>query len=514
MRTLTPGPDPGATAPSRRTTARTEAGKVPARLHAAEGTGQAGHPARAGHHFGEMRIHPAEGRAPVPPSMGSPLAAGVRARMERVFGADLSPVRVRTDGGLRGRGVRAVTRGELIEVEPAAAGLDSPRDLGLLGHELAHVLQHREGRASTTLPGARGGSAAALEGEAGRAGAAAERGERVPRGWSSPRAAPSAPVAQASAPLADAVAAVRAHGTGTGSTMVTETLVQGIREAEGEFLRNDPLNRLAEGLGMSDTVGPGQLGAPAIASVDANFGTAAAQFAAIHGAAPATWQEKANDPAWSYFYIAAYLAFSINDAEQKFHGTPRTQTNDQIGLLELGIAMYHGAFNTIRDMRRRIATEQGVAREDVTGQMIQEELRSGTATPKEMGLERYTMLARGSFGFSFQITAATVSRRFDVGEGRKVRATILANYSNPAPSPARGTTFSVRLRRREIACHMGACADGFELVSPRFEFTVGTRGRATWTDISPGQYDLHIRKEEATYSPDVLIGDGKVETIF
>jgi hypothetical protein len=177
--------------------------------------------------------------------------------------------------------------------------------------------------------------------------------------------------------------------------------------------------------------------------------------------------------------------------------------------------MYHGGFETIRAMRRRIAAEQGVTPADVTGQMIQTELRSGTATPDEQGLERYTMLARGSFEFSFRITAAMLTRRFDVGDGRKVRATILANYTSATPSAARGTTFSVQLRRREMVCGLGgACGEGYDPVSPRFNFTIGTRGVAEWTDLRTGPHQLYIRKEESTFSPDVLSGDGTVQTIF
>jgi hypothetical protein len=450
-------------------------------------------------------------------ALGSPLPRGFREQMERSFQADFSAVRVREGGGLPPAGVRAVTRGETIHLGPDSGALDRPDTRSLLGHELAHVLQQREGRAVPTMPGSRTGYARALETEAGRAGEAAAGGRRVARGG---RAAAATGVAaslamQASAPLADAVAAVRADGPGVGSTMVTEDLVRGIREAEGEFLRLSPGNRLAEALGMAGTVGPGQLGEPAIRDVDRLFGTAAASFAAVHGAAPSTWQEKATHAAWSYFYIAAYLAFSINEAHRVFHASPQRMSDADLGLLDLGIAHYHGAFTTIRDMRRRIAGERGVDTADVSRSMIEEEYRSGTATHGELSLERYTMLARGGWDFRFEITAAMLSRRFDVGASRKVRASILANYGTPAPAGStRASTYTVRLRKREVACAAGACGEGYNNVSPRFVFTVGTRGTAEWTGINPGTYEFQIRKEESTYSPDVLVGSGSVRTIY
>jgi hypothetical protein len=322
-------------------------------------------------------------------------------------------------------------------------------------------------------------------------------------------------VAQASGPLTDAVDAVRAHGPGVGSTLVTEQLVQGIREAEGEFLRMSPGNRLAEWVGASDTVGPGQLGEPAIRSVDSNFAAAATQFASIHGAAPSAWQDKATHPEWSYFYIAAYLAFSINEAARLFHASPPTMTDQALGVVGLGIAMYHGAFETIRAMRRRIAGERSVTASDVSWQMVQDELRSGTASQEELALERYTLLARGAWDLGFEIRAAMLSHRFDVAAGGKLRVSILANYRTAAATGAtRASSYDVELRRREVACTgLGACGEGYNVVSA-FRFAVGSPGVAEWTGLNPGTYELYTRKVEDPYSADVLVGSGTVETIY
>lgn len=431
--------------------------------------------------------------------------------MERAFQNDFSSVRMRTNPALAKRGVSALTRGELIEL--ASPPRRDGDEHALLGHELTHVLQQREGRAVDSM-NTRTGRARKLEREAAHAGRQAARGSPVT--YAAVVQGSPVTVTQASGPLTDAVDAVRAHGPGTGSSMMTEQLVQGIREAEGEFLRMSPGNRMAESLGLSDTVGPGQLGEPAITDVDSNFSAAAAQFAGIHGAAPSGWEAKATHPEWSYFYIAAYLAYCINRAEHLFHASPPVMSNQDLGVVELGIAIYHGAFATIRDMRRRVAGEQGVSTSDVSWRMVQDELRSGTAMPEEMALERYTMLAEGAWDFDFEIQAAMLSRRFDIGVGGKLRVTVLANYASPtAATGSRAGEFTVELRKREVACSgMGACGEGYNVIGSRFRFTVGTRGVAEWTELAPGTYQFYIRKSEDPYSPDVLVGHGRAETIY
>lgn len=264
---------------------------------------------------------------------------------------------------------------------------------------------------------------------------------------------------------------------------------------------------------MSDTVGPGQLGEPAITDVDRNFGAASTAFAAIHGSAPSDWRTKATDAKWSYFYIAGYLAYSINRAETLFQPAKPVLSNTDLGVLQIGIAIYQGAFNRIRAMRRRIASERGINTANVTWAMVQEELRSGTATHEEMELEQYIQLAQGSWEFEFDITARLPkSRRFQIQNG-KLEVTVLANYQNPISTGTRGTKYRILLRRYAIASAMGMAAEGFENHGS-FSYNVGSREVGTWTGLPRGDYYLVIEKIEDNFSPDNLKGNGIVKTIF
>ena len=104
-------------------------------------------------------------------------AAGL-AGMGASFQADFSDVQLHQhDGVAESFGAQAVTRGNDIHF---AAGR-GPEERGLLGHELAHVVQQREGRVAT--PQGKDAAVvhdAGLEAEADRAGDAAARGELVP----------------------------------------------------------------------------------------------------------------------------------------------------------------------------------------------------------------------------------------------------------------------------------------------------------------------------------------------
>ncbi|HHG86685.1 MAG TPA: hypothetical protein ENJ82_18195, partial [Bacteroidetes bacterium] len=161
--------------------------------------------------------------------------------------------------------------------------------------------------------------------------------------------------ATSSDPITDAVAAIKASSSNTGANYLSERLVRGIVQAEAMFLRENPLNRWAEGLGFADTIGAGQLGEPAITDVDNQFGAAITAFAKSHGAAPTDWKGKATHAEWQYFYTAAYLARSLQEAERIFQPNSPVLTNNQIGIVDIGIAIYHGAFSTIRNLRRRVA---------------------------------------------------------------------------------------------------------------------------------------------------------------
>ena len=111
-----------------------------------------------------------------------PLPDAVRARMERAFGADFSSVVVRQDDTATAMEALAYTRGEVITVRPGWAGPHTPQGQELLGHELAHVVQQRNGR----VGGAGLTEDPSLEAEADEAGDRVARGEPVVAGAGGP----------------------------------------------------------------------------------------------------------------------------------------------------------------------------------------------------------------------------------------------------------------------------------------------------------------------------------------
>src|SRR5262245_10964548 len=110
---------------------------------------------------------------------GAPLAAEVRERLETGFGADLGAVRVH-EGAAAARlalahGARAFAYGHHVVL---GAG-ESPRDVRLMAHEVAHVLQQRGAPAVQRCGGnacCGCGSGAAHEAEAARAAATVSGG--------------------------------------------------------------------------------------------------------------------------------------------------------------------------------------------------------------------------------------------------------------------------------------------------------------------------------------------------
>lgn len=125
--------------------------------------------------------------APAPPSSGGqPLPDGVRAEMEKAFGADFSAVRIHEGGEAGAVGAHAYARGNDLFFAPGQYDPTSVPGKELLGHELAHVVQQRQGRVQATAQ-AKGlalNADASLEHEADAAGAKAARGEAVGGGGS------------------------------------------------------------------------------------------------------------------------------------------------------------------------------------------------------------------------------------------------------------------------------------------------------------------------------------------
>lgn len=79
---------------------------------------------------------------------GKPLEGGIRARMEGFFGADFSGVRVHEGPAAEAMGALAFTLGETLYFAPGRYDPTTREGVELLGHELTHVVQQRDGRVS------------------------------------------------------------------------------------------------------------------------------------------------------------------------------------------------------------------------------------------------------------------------------------------------------------------------------------------------------------------------------
>ncbi len=77
---------------------------------------------------------------------GRPIEPAIRQTMERFFGADFSGVRIRVGPAAPAIGALAFTLGEEIHFAPGLYDPSSREGMALLGHELTHVVQQREGR--------------------------------------------------------------------------------------------------------------------------------------------------------------------------------------------------------------------------------------------------------------------------------------------------------------------------------------------------------------------------------
>ncbi|MBZ4416627.1 DUF4157 domain-containing protein [Myxococcus sp. RHSTA-1-4] len=91
-----------------------------------------------------MRRQP---RSDITFATGKALPERLRRAAERLFGEDFSTVRVHASPKALQLKVRAFTHGEDIHIAPDHYDLDSAQGVRLLGHELAHVVQQRAGRA-------------------------------------------------------------------------------------------------------------------------------------------------------------------------------------------------------------------------------------------------------------------------------------------------------------------------------------------------------------------------------
>jgi hypothetical protein len=165
----------------------------------------------------DAAVRPDLHAAPSAPGGGRALDAGVRAGMERSFGADFSSVRVHEGEHVADAGALAYTQGTDLHFAPGHYAPDGERGRELIGHELAHVVQQAQGRVSATAQAKGAGGAlainddASLEREADELGGRAARGERV--------AAPGAPTIAG----ADASRAVVQRYAWVGGTQVKKS---------------------------------------------------------------------------------------------------------------------------------------------------------------------------------------------------------------------------------------------------------------------------------------------------
>ncbi len=107
---------------------------------------------------------------------GSPLPEGVRGEMERALGADFTDVRIHVGPQAQSIGAIAFTVGSNLYFAPGRYQPDTVEGRRLLGHELAHVVQQKQGRVRGTAGTVSVVQDAMLEAEADRAGDHAARG--------------------------------------------------------------------------------------------------------------------------------------------------------------------------------------------------------------------------------------------------------------------------------------------------------------------------------------------------
>lgn len=133
-----------------------------------------------------------------PASGGSPLPDAVRGKMERSFGADFSGVSVHQDGRAGAMGAQAYAQGDHLHFGPGQYDTSSHAGQALIGHELSHVVQQREGRASVPQ-----GKGAAVVADAGLEAEADRHGELAAQGL---------PIGSSSAPSVSGGAAIQKKG--------------------------------------------------------------------------------------------------------------------------------------------------------------------------------------------------------------------------------------------------------------------------------------------------------------
>jgi len=85
-----------------------------------------------------------------PDTPGNQMPQAVRSKMEAAFNADFSNVKIHEGDKAASMGALAYAQGEDIHFAPGMYNPNSTSGQELLGHELAHVIQQREGRVKAT----------------------------------------------------------------------------------------------------------------------------------------------------------------------------------------------------------------------------------------------------------------------------------------------------------------------------------------------------------------------------
>lgn len=99
------------------------------------------------------RMQPVDAQAIRPVGPGAPLSRTVQAAMERLLSSDFAKVRVHVGPQAQRIGAIAFTSGDDIFFAPGRFQPGTHEGLRLIGHELAHVVQQKQGRARPPATG-------------------------------------------------------------------------------------------------------------------------------------------------------------------------------------------------------------------------------------------------------------------------------------------------------------------------------------------------------------------------
>jgi hypothetical protein len=136
------------------------------------GAAKAGHPTLTQAKLGAAPAAPVEDAG-----AGAPLPPETPGKMEGLFGTDLSGVRAHEGGAPPSVGALAYTQGNDVHFAPGRFRPGTTEGDRLIGHELAHVVQQRDGRVSSPQHKGAVVEDAGLEAEADVFGERAVRGE-------------------------------------------------------------------------------------------------------------------------------------------------------------------------------------------------------------------------------------------------------------------------------------------------------------------------------------------------